>query len=202
MAHVDCKGLASHDPFLHAACHHRLEQLAQKIAPAKPAVAVLGERRMIGDVAVEPQATEPAIGKIEVDLVAQPTLRTDAEAVADDEDPDYQLRIDRGSSHVAIVRPQMRPQSREIDKTVDLAKQVIVGDMPLKAEAIEQRLLHHSPLAHHRRTSCTKEKGISAPHRDQGVFQQNRRKADIADRSRGRLQFGQIDGWGLSPFDG
>jgi hypothetical protein len=44
----------------------------------------------------------------------------------------------------------MRPQSREIDKTVDLAKQVIVGDMPLKAEAVEQRLLHHSPLAYHR----------------------------------------------------
>jgi hypothetical protein len=26
---------------------------------------------------------------------------------------------------------------------------VIVGDMPLKAEAVEQRLLHHPPLAHH-----------------------------------------------------
>src|ERR1700693_2479159 len=125
---------------------------------------------MIGNFAVKPQSTEPAIGQIEMDLLAQPTLRTNAEAVADDEHPDYQLRIDRGSSHVAIVRPQMRPQSREIDKTVDLAKQVIVGDMPLKAEAIEQRLLHHSPLAHHRRISCTQEKGISAPHRDKEFF--------------------------------
>ena len=40
-AGVDCKGLASHDPFLHAARHHRLEQLAQQIALAETAVAVL-----------------------------------------------------------------------------------------------------------------------------------------------------------------
>jgi hypothetical protein len=52
----------------------RLEQLAQEIALAETAVAVLGERRMIGDVAVEPQSTEPAVGQIEVDLLAQPSL--------------------------------------------------------------------------------------------------------------------------------
>ena len=66
-AGVDCEGLASHDPFLHAARHDGLEQLAQEIALAETAVAVLGKRRMIGDVAVEPQSTEPAIGQIEVD---------------------------------------------------------------------------------------------------------------------------------------
>ena len=64
---VDREGFTPDDPFFHAAPHHRLEQLAQKIALAKTAVAVLGKRRMIRDVAVEPQATEPAIGKVEVD---------------------------------------------------------------------------------------------------------------------------------------
>ena len=73
-AGVNREGLASDDPFFHAARHHGLEQLAQKIALAKTAVAVLGKRRMIGDVAVEPQTTEPAIGQIEVDLLAQPSL--------------------------------------------------------------------------------------------------------------------------------
>jgi hypothetical protein len=67
---VDREGFAPDDPFFHAAPHHGLEQLAQKIALAEAAVAVLGERRMIGDVAVEPQATKPPIGQIEVDLVA------------------------------------------------------------------------------------------------------------------------------------
>jgi hypothetical protein len=61
---VDREGFASHDPFFHAARHNGLEQLAQQIALAKTAVAVLGKRRMIRDVAVEPQATEPAIGKV------------------------------------------------------------------------------------------------------------------------------------------
>src|SRR5208282_4110787 len=44
----------------------------------------------------------------------------------------------------------MRPQIRQVDKTVDLAKHVRVGDVPLEAEAVKQRLLHHPPLAHHR----------------------------------------------------
>jgi len=58
MAHVDCEGLAAHDPFLHAARNHGLEQLAQKIALAEAAVAVLGKRRRIRDAAVEPQTAE------------------------------------------------------------------------------------------------------------------------------------------------
>ena len=64
---LDCRGLTSHDPFFHAARHHRLEQFPQKTAFAETAVAVLGKGRMIGDVAVEPQPTKPAIGQIEVD---------------------------------------------------------------------------------------------------------------------------------------
>jgi hypothetical protein len=40
---------------------------------------------MLRNVAVEPQATEPAIGKVEVDLVAQPPFGANAEAVADKE---------------------------------------------------------------------------------------------------------------------
>jgi hypothetical protein len=64
---VDREGFAPDDPFFHAARHNGLEQLAQKIALAKTAVAVLGKRRMIRNLAVEPQATEPAIGKVEVD---------------------------------------------------------------------------------------------------------------------------------------
>jgi hypothetical protein len=53
-AGVNGKSFASHDPFLHAARHYGLEELTQEIALTKPAVAVLGEGRMIGNVAVEP----------------------------------------------------------------------------------------------------------------------------------------------------
>src|SRR5277367_145120 len=101
---------------------------------------------MIGDIAIEPQSTKPAIGQIEMDLLAQATLRTNAKAIADNEHPDHQLRIDRGPSHVAVIGPQMRPNLGQIDETVDLAQQVIVRDAPIEAEAVKQRLLHHPPL--------------------------------------------------------
>jgi hypothetical protein len=39
---------------------------------------------MIGHFAVETQSTKPAIRQVEVHLLAQPPLRADAEAVADD----------------------------------------------------------------------------------------------------------------------
>jgi hypothetical protein len=38
--------------------HHGLEQLAQEIALAESAVAVLGKRRMVGNVSVEAQSAE------------------------------------------------------------------------------------------------------------------------------------------------
>jgi hypothetical protein len=66
-ARVDRECLASHQPFLHAARHHRLEQLAQQIALAKTAVTVLGKGRMVRDIAVKPQPAEPTVGQIEVD---------------------------------------------------------------------------------------------------------------------------------------
>ena len=195
-AGVDREGLASHDPFLHAAPHHGLEQLAKEIALAKTTVAVLGKRRMIGDVAVEPQATEPAIGKVEVDLVAQPPFGANAEAVADNEHPDHQLRIDRRATRLAVVRLQMRSNLRKVDEPVDPAKQVIVGDMPLKAEAVEQRLLHHPPFAHHRpNLPRPRRRNQRTAPRSSGVFQRNRREADIADRGSPRRTWAERDRW-------
>jgi hypothetical protein len=43
----------------------------------------------------------------------------------------------------------MRPNLRQIDKAIDVAQKVIARDMTLKAKAVEQRLLHHSPFVHH-----------------------------------------------------
>ena len=103
-AGVDGEGFAAHQPLGHAARHHRLEHLAQKIAVAEAAVAVLGERRVVGHVAVDAQPTEPAIGQIEMNLVTEPSLGTDAVAVAHQQHPDHQLWIDRGSTHVAVER--------------------------------------------------------------------------------------------------
>jgi hypothetical protein len=65
-------------------------------------VPVLGERRVVGHLAVEPEPAEPSVREVEVDLLAQPLLRADAEAVADDQDQDHQLGIDRRPPEMAI----------------------------------------------------------------------------------------------------
>src|ERR1700733_7677141 len=131
---------------------------------------------MIWNIPIEPQSTKPPIGQIEMALLAQPTLRTNAQAVADDEHPDHQLGIDRGPPHVAIVGPQMRPNLGQ----VDLAQQMIVRDMPLKVEAVEQRLLHHPPFAHHRPNLLhpAEENQRPAP-RSSRVFQRNSSTPDV-----------------------
>ncbi len=122
-----------------------------------------------------------------MDLLAQPALRTNAEAIADDEHSDHQLGIDRRPPDVAIIGPQVRPNLRQVDEPIDLAQQMIVRHMPLKTEAVEQRLLHYPPLAHHRPNLLHPAEGNQrlAP-RSSGVFQHNRREADIADCDRGR----------------
>ena len=44
----------------------------------------------------------------------------------------------------------MQSQAGQVDKTIDRAQQVIGRNVTLEAELVEQRLLHHRPLAHHR----------------------------------------------------
>jgi hypothetical protein len=99
--------------------------LAQKIAVAKAAMAVLGKGRVVGHVAIEAKAAEPAIGQIEVNLVTQPPLGTNAVAVAHQQHTDHQFWIDRGASHVAVVRLKVSPNTRQIDEPIDLAQHVI-----------------------------------------------------------------------------
>jgi hypothetical protein len=73
----------------------------------------------------------------------------------------------------------VRPQSRKINEAVDLAKKMIGRDMPLEAEAVEQRLLHDPSLAHHGVSPRFAMKIESpASHRGKRLFQQNLRTAD------------------------
>ena len=56
---------------------------------------------MIRNLGVEIKPAEPAIGKMEFDLLAQLALRTDSVAIADNEHADQQLGVDRGAANLA-----------------------------------------------------------------------------------------------------
>ena len=98
---------------------HGLEQLAEQIALPKPAVPVLGEGRVVGHCGLQAQPAEPAIGQVEMYLFTEPALRTDAEAVADDEHPDHQFGIDRRAADLAVEGRKRRADAVELDEPVD-----------------------------------------------------------------------------------
>src|SRR4051794_33341796 len=81
-----CFGLPRND--------RRLGRIATR-RPDPMAVTVFGEGRMVGHVALQAEAAEPPVGQVQMDLLTQPPLRPDAEAVADDQHADQQLGIDR-----------------------------------------------------------------------------------------------------------
>ena len=73
-------------------------------------------------------------------LIAQPPLGPDAHAIADDEHPDHQLRIDRRAARLAVERLQLLANAGQVDEPVDRAQQMVRQHVPLQAEAVEQRL--------------------------------------------------------------
>jgi hypothetical protein len=56
-----------------------LEQMTKDIALAKAPVPVLGKGRMIRDLVIQTEAAKPAIGEIEMNLLAQSALRAYAQ---------------------------------------------------------------------------------------------------------------------------
>jgi hypothetical protein len=127
---------------------------------------------VIGHDAIEIEPAEPAVGKVEMDLLAQPPLRPDAHAITDQQHPDHQFGIDRGATRRTIERLQVLANAVEIDEPVNRAQQVIARHMILDAEAVKQRLLHHRVLAHHHNVSAccaSTESGLYA-HRKQEFF--------------------------------
>ena len=68
---------------------------------------------MVGDLFIEIEPTEPAIGKVKLDLLAQPALRTDAVAVADDQHPDHKIGVDRRPADLAIEGFQLLAKASE-----------------------------------------------------------------------------------------
>jgi hypothetical protein len=77
-AGIDRKGSPIDQPFGHAAPDHGLEQLSQQIAVPEPTMPILGEGRVVRHLAVEAEPTEPAVSEVQVNLLAQPPLRTNA----------------------------------------------------------------------------------------------------------------------------
>src|SRR6056297_261084 len=110
---------------------------------------------MIGDPVGEIEPAEPAIRHVQMHLLAEPPLRPDAKAIADQQHPDQQLGIDRWPPRVTVEIRKMGTNAAQVDEPVNGSKQVVLRNVILKRELVEQRGLPLLPRSHHRRSSRT-----------------------------------------------
>jgi hypothetical protein len=141
---------------IHAGPHHSLEHLAQDVAVTEAAMAIDRERRVIGHLVVEIEATKPAVRKVKVDLLAQPPLRADAITVADDQHPDHELRIDRGPADVAVEGRQLVTKLSQYPRHdgIDPPQKVANRDTSFEVEQVKQLALIAGLSTHHGKTSA------------------------------------------------
>ena len=131
-AGIDCHALTADQTFFDAPRNSRLEKVAQQFALAEASMPVLGERRVIRDTLIQIEAAEPSICQVQMHLFAQPSLRADAEAIADQQHPDQQFRIDRWTTGVAVEIREMRSNAAQFNKAINRPKQVILGNVVLQ----------------------------------------------------------------------
>ena len=83
-------------------------------------------------------------------LLAQPALGADAEAVAHDQHPDQQRRINGGAARVAVVRGEVPVQLAKVQELIDPAEQMVRWNVVFQVESVEQRRLADFLTSHHR----------------------------------------------------
>src|SRR5262245_17830302 len=81
-ARIDGKAFALNQTSIHAGPRHRLEHMAQEVAVAEAAVPIDRKCRVIWYFVVEIEATKPAVGEMQLYLLAQLPLKANAIAVA------------------------------------------------------------------------------------------------------------------------
>ena len=96
------------------------------------AMTVLRKGRVIRHAALQTEPTEPTIGKVQMHFLAQPALRANPEAVAHEQHPDHQFRVNRGPPDLAIEGPQVSAHAREVHEPINRAQQMIDWNMPFE----------------------------------------------------------------------
>src|SRR5262245_9699582 len=86
---------------------------------------------------------------MQLDFLTELAFRADAVAVADNEHPDHEHRIDRGPADRGIVGRQLGVDPRQIKYGVDYAHRMISGNSIIEVELVEQLALIALQPPHH-----------------------------------------------------
>src|SRR5215469_11557144 len=129
---------------------------------------VFGKCGMIRDFLIQIQASEPTKGQIHPYFFQQATLARNPVQITHQEQSQQYFGIDRGTASRAIGILQPLAHETQIHMTINLAQQVVLGDLVLQTKVVEQRsgarlLTHHfgvppeSYLAHSNSSHQKKE---------------------------------------------
>ena len=133
-ASIDGKALATHQSIFDTLRNALLKHAAQEVAVAKPSVPVLGKGRMIRH---EVRQIEPAklpIRKVEMHIIAEPTLRPDSHHIPNKQHPDHQLGINRRTTCVTVEVPQVATDAAQIEKPINRTQKVTLRDIIVQRE--------------------------------------------------------------------
>ena len=97
-----------------------------------------------------------------MNLLAESSLGSDAQAIAHQKHADQQLRIDRGTTGIAVEWCQMLTDAGQIDEAVDGPQQVLLGNVILYRELVKQRALRFLLRSQHRKSPLITTESESA----------------------------------------
>src|SRR6202040_1026409 len=150
-----------------ATVHDLFKELLKQIGLEETAMTVLGKRGVMGNLLIETEPGKPAPGQMHLQFLNQFALAGDAIQIADQQDAQQEVRIDRGSARIAVGVLQLLSNEIEADVPVKETQQVVFRNLIFNAKVVEQRLgtgvlSHHNPQAsvngdeeEHRQNVCS-----------------------------------------------
>ena len=93
---------------------------------------------MVRDLLIETQSREPAPRQMHAQFLHQFAFAGDAVQIADQQNAQQQLRINRRPPRLAVAVFQLPPYELEADVLVDQPQQMMFGNLIFQAEVIEQ----------------------------------------------------------------
>ena len=85
--------------------------------------------RVIRDAVAEVKAAKPPIRQVQMHLLAEPPLRPDAEAIAHQQHPDEEFRVDRRPPRMAVEIGEVAADAGQVHEPINGPQQVVLWDL-------------------------------------------------------------------------
>src|ERR1022692_152583 len=140
--------LAPHQSHFHTLLHDLFEQLLEQFRFLKPPMPVFREGGVMRNLLIETEARKPAPRQMHAQFLHQLAFAADAVEIADQENAQQELGIERRATHFAVALLQPLAHKCKADVFLDQPQQMVLGNLIFQAEIVEQRfgavvLPHH-----------------------------------------------------------